>query len=245
MPVVRPVVRNSGPATSPGYRGYIVCLPLFMRTRMPWLARIQRKPLLTANEAEFFHRLHWALPAYQVFPQVYFAALLTDDGKLSRQARWSVRARFDRKIADFVIYERGSLQVVAPIELDDRTHLAGADHQRDVITKAADFRRSGFNRSRSPRKPRSRHCFSMRRHGAECNADGESIHLRDLSAPASLGASLHVSLLTGQGCSQHLLLVVVELQGRWLAIRQRRPMPKQKAFVYTCQMLQPRISVIE
>jgi hypothetical protein len=35
------------------------------------------------------------------------------DGWLSRNARWSVRTSFDRKIADFVNSERGSLRMVA------------------------------------------------------------------------------------------------------------------------------------
>jgi len=35
-----------------------------------------------------------------------------DDGWLSPNARWSVRTSFDRKIADFVISERGSLRIV-------------------------------------------------------------------------------------------------------------------------------------
>jgi hypothetical protein len=58
----------------------------------------------------------------RVFPQVSFAAFLTDDGQLSRNAQWAVRAKFDRKIADFVVCERGSLKIVAVVELDDRTH---------------------------------------------------------------------------------------------------------------------------
>jgi len=56
---------------------------LFLRSRKHWLTHIRRKPLLTPNETEFFHRLQRALPSYHVFPQVSFAALLTDDGKLS------------------------------------------------------------------------------------------------------------------------------------------------------------------
>jgi hypothetical protein len=80
---------------------------LVLRTRGSALTHIQGKAILTPNETEFFHRLQRALPAYQVFPQVSFAAIVTDDGKLSRNARWSLRAAFDRKIADFVICERG------------------------------------------------------------------------------------------------------------------------------------------
>ena len=123
---------------------------LFLPSRKPWLARIRSKPLLTGNETEFFHRLQRALPAYQVFPQVSFGALLTDDGKLSRNARWSIRGKFDRKIADFVICERGSLKVVALIELDDRTHDASADRQRDAITKMAGYQTFRFQSKQKP-----------------------------------------------------------------------------------------------
>jgi hypothetical protein len=122
----------------------------FLRSRRPWLARIKRKPLLTANETEFFHRLERALPHYCVFPQVSFAAFLTDDGKLARRARWSVRARFDRKIADFVICDRANLRIVALIELDDRTHVARADRERDAITKAASYQTFRFQSRQKP-----------------------------------------------------------------------------------------------
>jgi len=121
-----------------------------LRASKPWLARIQRKALLTPNETEFFQRLQRALPSYHVFPQVSFAALLTDDGRLSRNARWSVRAKFDRKIADFVICERRSLQVVALIELDDRTHSSSSVRKRDAITKAAGYQTIRFQSKQKP-----------------------------------------------------------------------------------------------
>jgi hypothetical protein len=50
---------------------------VFLPTRRPWLTRLRRKPLLTANESEFFHRLQRALPGFHVFPQVSFTAFLT------------------------------------------------------------------------------------------------------------------------------------------------------------------------
>lgn len=138
----------------------ILVVTVALLCRKPWLSRIQKKPLLTRNEAEFFHRLQRALPAYHVFPQVPFAALLTVDNKLSRKARWSIRARFDRKIADFVVCERGSLQVVAIIELDDRTHDAKADQRRDAITKA------GYQtfRFQSKKKPSEAEIAALFRH---------------------------------------------------------------------------------
>lgn len=123
---------------------------LFSLTRKPWLSHIQRKSLLTPNEAEFFRRLQRALPDYQVFPQVSFAAFITDDGRLSTNARWSVRAKFDRKISDFLICDRKTLAVVALVELDDRTHTATADRQRDAITKAAGYQTIRFQSKQKP-----------------------------------------------------------------------------------------------
>jgi hypothetical protein len=123
---------------------------LLVRRRNSWLVHIKRKALLTPNETEFFHRLQRALPAYQVFPQVSFAAFLTDDGKLGKNARWSLRARFDRKIADFVICERGSLKVVALVELDDSTHVASADRKRDALTKAVGYQTLRFQSRQKP-----------------------------------------------------------------------------------------------
>jgi hypothetical protein len=123
---------------------------LFFRSRKPWLSRVRRKSLLTANEAEFFHRLQRALPGFHVFPQVSFAAFLTDDGQLARKAQWAVRAKFDRKIADFVICERGTLKIVAVVELDDRMHDAKADRQRDAITKAAGYQTIRYQSRQKP-----------------------------------------------------------------------------------------------
>jgi hypothetical protein len=121
-----------------------------LRGRKPWLTHLVRKPLLTPNEAEFFHRLQRALPAFLVFPQVSFAGFLTDDGTLSRNAQWAVRAKFDRKIADFVICDRKSLAVVALVELDDRTHSAQADLQRDAITRAAGYQTIRYQSRQKP-----------------------------------------------------------------------------------------------
>ena len=58
-----------------------------------WLARIARKSPMTANDVEFFGWLQKALPTCHVFPQVSFAAFMTDDGRLSRKARWKVSVR--------------------------------------------------------------------------------------------------------------------------------------------------------
>ncbi|MGH9640794.1 MAG: DUF2726 domain-containing protein [Terriglobales bacterium] len=122
----------------------------FLTDGKPWLARIQRKRLLTENEKSFFRLLQRALPGHHVFPQVSFAAFLTDDSKLDQQKRWTVRSRFDRKIADFVVCTRDTLDIVALVELDDRTHSASADQKRDEITKAAGYQTIRFQSKQKP-----------------------------------------------------------------------------------------------
>jgi very-short-patch-repair endonuclease len=118
--------------------------------RKPWLSRIKRKPLLTENEKAFFLRLQRALPGFHVFPQVSFAAFLAVDGRLLQREGWAVRAKFNRKIVDFVVCTRGTLEVVALVELDDRTHSAGANRKRDEMTQAAGYRTFRFPSNQKP-----------------------------------------------------------------------------------------------
>ena len=83
--------------------------------------------------------------------------------RLSRKARWSVRARFDRKIGDFVICDRRTLDVVALVELDDCTHDARTDRQRDTITQAAGYQTLRFQ---SKPKPTEAEIAEMFRHAS-------------------------------------------------------------------------------
>jgi very-short-patch-repair endonuclease len=61
-----------------------------------------------------------------------------------------VRNRFGRKIIDFVLEDRASGDVLALIELDDRTHNAAKDRSRDEITKAAGYRTVRFAAGKRP-----------------------------------------------------------------------------------------------
>lgn len=128
----------------------ILIASLILAWLKPWRLRICRKSLMTANEAEFYRRLERALPTYRVFPQVSFAAFLTHDGSMSSRRRWSVRARFDRKIADFVVCDGRTLEIVALIELDDATHTARADRARDALTKTAGYQTFRFQSKQKP-----------------------------------------------------------------------------------------------
>lgn len=118
------------------------------RTRQP--LGIRPKPLLTDNERSFLLTLQRALPGHCVFPQVSFAAFLTHDTKLSSKARLALRAKFNRKIADFVVCDRETLQIAALIELDDRSHVATADRQRDELTAAAGYKTIRFQSKQKP-----------------------------------------------------------------------------------------------
>jgi very-short-patch-repair endonuclease len=50
----------------------------------------------------------------------------------------SIRGRFAQKVVDFVILD-DALEVVALVELDDRTHRLEKDAARDAMTAAAGY----------------------------------------------------------------------------------------------------------
>jgi very-short-patch-repair endonuclease len=96
--------------------------------------------LMTDREREVIIFIEDAVPHCRVHSQVAMAALIDARKGLSRKDRVSVRNRFDRKIVDFVLEDKASGDVLALIELDDRTHDAAKDRSRDEITKAAGYR---------------------------------------------------------------------------------------------------------
>jgi len=95
--------------------------------------RLQRKPVMTAREQQMYRLLQTALPECTVLAQVAFSALVTAKG-------WANRNRFDRKVADFVLCSQ-QLNVIAVIELDDRSHLGRErqDGERDAMLRLAGY----------------------------------------------------------------------------------------------------------
>ena len=95
--------------------------------------RLQRKPVMTAREQQMYRLLQTALPECTVLAQVGFSALVTAKG-------WANRNRFDRKVADFVLCSQ-QLNVIAVIELDDRSHLGRErqDGERDAMLRLAGY----------------------------------------------------------------------------------------------------------
>ncbi|MDD3182247.1 MAG: DUF2726 domain-containing protein [Alphaproteobacteria bacterium] len=120
------------------------------RGKMRPVVPVEKKPLMTANEREFFGRLARALPDCHVFPQVAFNALLDARKGLGWQERGQTRNRFDRKVADYVICHRDTFEVLAIVELDDRTHRAEKDEQRDALLTGAGYRVIRFQSRAKP-----------------------------------------------------------------------------------------------
>jgi len=95
--------------------------------------RLHRKTVMTAREQQMYRLLQTALPECTVLAQVAFSALVTAKG-------WANRNRFDRKVADFVLCSQ-QLNVIAVIELDDRSHLGRErqDGERDAMLRLAGY----------------------------------------------------------------------------------------------------------
>lgn len=113
----------------------LLCLAL-------WLARQKdryaARRLLTRNEEEFFGRLVKALPDHYIFPQVAFRAFLQPTAKSGDKAYARQLGRIGAKHCDFLICNR-ELDILAIIELDDRTHIAEKDQARDEMTGSAGY----------------------------------------------------------------------------------------------------------
>lgn len=118
--------------------GGFVAMTLLGKKKLPPGLRFIQKPIMTANELEFFGRLRAALPDFEIFPQVAMSAIMKplriDDG--NNQA---ARNKIDRKVVDFVIYSK-AFELVCVVELDDRTHKAARDLSRDAMTAGANIK---------------------------------------------------------------------------------------------------------
>lgn len=108
-----------------------------------------KKRLLTDNEFEFFNRLVRALPNYYICPQVSMGALL-DAKSNDYDNEKKMRYTFGFKIVDFVIYSKNK-EVIAIIELDDRTHDKEKDYARDLMLREAGYKILRFESKKKPK----------------------------------------------------------------------------------------------
>ncbi len=106
------------------------------------------RQLMTANELEFFGRLVNALPGHYIFPQVALTALIeaaSGDKKLAH----GDRLRIAQQRADYVVCTTAG-EVVAVVELDDRTHSQAKDQMRDARLEQAGIRTVRFQSRSKP-----------------------------------------------------------------------------------------------
>ena len=119
--------------------------------RLIWPKKIyfRRYRLLSAAELRFFHALqHVAGNQYWVFTKVRVADLVDIRGLKGRQW-WRSFARISQKHIDFVVAARQGLEVLAAIELDDRSHLLRDRRQRDHLVNSI-FSQAGIPLLRFP-----------------------------------------------------------------------------------------------
>jgi hypothetical protein len=105
---------------------------------------LKARKLVTGNEAEFLQRIRRAAEplGLEVLPQVAMSALLDVALSEGHPAYWQVRRMFSMKTVDYVVCRGRSLDVLAVVELDDKTHDSkrAKDAHRDAMLAAAGIR---------------------------------------------------------------------------------------------------------
>jgi hypothetical protein len=109
----------------------------------------RRRKLMTDNEEEFFGRLVVALPDHYIFPQVAMSALL-DTANGDKKTAYGDRLRIAQQRVDYVICTR-RCEVVAVVELDDKTHSSAKDELRDARLEQAGIRTVRFQARNKPK----------------------------------------------------------------------------------------------
>lgn len=111
----------------------------------------QRVPILTGNEREFFSRLRQALPGRVVLVQVSLAALIQPTATRGSKRHLMDFRRISQKRADFVVCDT-KMNVLAVVELDDRTHNYAQDAIRDSYLASAGIRTIRYESKNKPSK---------------------------------------------------------------------------------------------
>jgi len=110
--------------------------------------KYKSRALMTDNELEFFGRLVAALPGHYIFPQVAMSALL-DTASSDKKIAHSDRLRIAQQRVDYVVCNQ-RCEVVAVVELDDKTHSRAKDKVRDSRLEQASIRTVRFQSRQKP-----------------------------------------------------------------------------------------------
>lgn len=112
------------------------------------------KPMLTANEKDFYRKLLQACGgAFHVSCQVSMGSLLDVNMKSSFPEYWRLRNKFSNKICDFVLLDTSTLNPVLVVELDDVMHDFNRDKIRDTLMACAGLRSIRFWSRKKPTVP--------------------------------------------------------------------------------------------
>lgn len=128
---------------------------------------VEPQALMTDMERRTIGFIEAAIPTARVHAQVSMGALLRPKYGLDQSTRQTTRNRFSSKRVDFVVEDRASGRVMLLIELDDRTHDAVKDRERDRMTG-----RAGYTTVRLPASERPT-AESVRRHIGNAFGQGE------------------------------------------------------------------------
>jgi hypothetical protein len=123
----------------------VLMLVLVLRPRKP---RFRRQPVMTANEREFYGRLAAACPDCQIWPQMPILALVRPDAKTGTRAFWLAFRAISNTRVDWVIAR--DMEVLAVVELDDRSHDPRKDARRDQVLRSCGYRVIRFASHRRP-----------------------------------------------------------------------------------------------
>lgn len=100
---------------------------------------VRPKPLMTPPERRVCAFIERALPGARVHAQVSMGALMNPAKGLSKSEWWTTFNKFSSKRVDFAVEDPSSGEIILLIELDDRSHKAGKDRDRDSLTRQAGY----------------------------------------------------------------------------------------------------------
>lgn len=125
-------------------------LALVLVLYLSWARRPRFRPctVMTANEREFYQRILQACPDCEIWPQVPLLALVRPDARDGSRAFWAAFRQISNARVDWVIAR--NMDVLAIIELDDRSHDAKRDARRDDILKGCGYRVLRFQSKNRP-----------------------------------------------------------------------------------------------
>ena len=101
--------------------------------------KVRPRPLMTRPERRVCFMIEDAMPGCRVHAQVSMGALMNPAKGLDKSQWWTTFNKFSSKRVDFAVEDKRSGQIVCLVELDDRSHNASADRDRDSMTAHAGY----------------------------------------------------------------------------------------------------------